>query len=337
MRILFTSLLILFTTATPVGATDFSELFARVSPSVVVVHTRAERETAREGVVEHQGIGSGVLIDIGGRVVTASHLVHLADAIQVGFRGGERVSARVVASEPGADVALLELEWVPEGAVAVELGNSTAAKVGEEVVVIGAPLGVEHSLSVGHLSGRHRGGDLAAGFMLGEFLQTDAAINEGNSGGPMFNVDGEVIGIVSHINSLSGGSDGIGFAVSSDAVRRVLLEKRGFWSGMRGAPLGGPMAEALNIPQPYGVLVQVVAANSSAARAGIRGGWIEAEIEGESILLGGDVILAVDGVQLRGESQYPAMRQYLASKADDEPVMLTVFRGGEVVDLALER
>jgi len=93
----------------------------------------------------------------------------------------------------------------------------------------------------------------------------------------------------------------------------------------------------LNIPQPYGVLVQVVAANSPADRAGIRGGWIQAQIEGESILLGGDVILAIDGVQLRGESQYPAMRQYLSTKGDDEGMVLSVFRSGQVLDLTVGR
>src|SRR5713101_7574552 len=197
------------------AAQDLSDVFERVQRSVVTVRT-TEREApsgAERKTVSISGQGSGVLISADGKVLTAAHLVDAASEIQVEFAEGERVRARVVASEPDADVSLLQLDRVPPDAVAVQLADSDRARIGDRVFIVGAPYAISRTLTVGHVSGRHRPGRVWDRFALAEFLQTDAAINQGNSGGPMFSMDGEVLGIVSHLISQSGGFEGLGFVV----------------------------------------------------------------------------------------------------------------------------
>lgn len=185
-----------------VCAETIAELFERVHRSVVVIRAVEVEVPAEEG----QGrsvytLGSGVLISTDGKILTAAHLVHAASEVSVEFWDGQRVSARVVSSAPGADISLLQTDAVPTAAVVARLADSDAARIGEEVFIIGAPYGLSHTLTVGHLSGRQRPGQTTAGLGRAEFLQTDAAVNKGNSGGPMFSMAGEVLGIVSHIIS----------------------------------------------------------------------------------------------------------------------------------------
>src|SRR2546425_95825 len=186
-----------------------SDVFKRVNPAVVEIHTR-ETDVARGGIAQQvsvAGLGSGVLISADGKVLTAAHVVQTADAIVVEFLTGEVLKARVVSSEPAADVALLQLERAPLDSPAARLGDSDVVEVGDQVFVVGAPMGISHTLTVGHISARRRPSDSASALSLAEFFQTDAAINEGDSGGPLFNMDGEVVSVVSHILSRSGGSE----------------------------------------------------------------------------------------------------------------------------------
>src|SRR5262249_55881749 len=150
--------------------------------------------------------GSGVVISADGKVMTAAHVVHAMDEISVEALGGETVKGRVVASEPAADLSLVQLERVPAGVVAARLADSDAVRVGDQVIIVGAPYGLGHSLSVGWISARWPPNTVYRGMPLAEFFQTDAVINTGNSGGPMVNMAGDVIGIVSHNISKSGGS-----------------------------------------------------------------------------------------------------------------------------------
>jgi len=137
---------------------------------------------------------------------------------------------------------------------------------------------------VGHVGGRRRPTARYGWFSLAEFVQTDAAINPGNSGGPMFNMTGEVIGIVSNIITRSGGFEGLGFVVASNTARRLPLDRPSFWTGLQGYPVHGPLARALNVPQPVGLLVQRVAEGSPAAQMGLRGGTIKATIDGRIMI-----------------------------------------------------
>jgi S1-C subfamily serine protease len=278
-------------------------------------------------------VGSGVLISNDGKVLTAAHVVELADEIRVGFLSGETIFAEVVASEPRADVALLRLERMPDQPVIARLADSDKAKVGQQVFVVGAPYGEEHTLTVGHISARHSRDDRESGFPLAEFFQTDAAINEGNSGGPMFSLDGEVIGVVSHILSQSGGFEGLGFVVTSNTARRLLMEQRSVWSGISGYRLEGELAQALNVPRPAGVLVQQVAKWSPAAKLGLHGGSMRAEIANESLILGGDVILAIQGIALDSPDAYEAIRHVMSKLRRGDSIRFTILREGRVADI----
>ncbi|MEX0590103.1 MAG: trypsin-like peptidase domain-containing protein, partial [Xanthobacteraceae bacterium] len=206
-------------------------MFDRVSRSVVVIRT-LERKVAASGdrqLMSVPGQGSGVIISADGKVLTAAHVVDVAEAIHVEFPGGRRISARVIASEPDADVSLLQLQQVPTDAVVARVGDSDRVRIGEQVFIVGAPYGISHTLTVGYVSGRHQPGRVWDRFTLAEFLQTDAAINQGNSGGPMFNMAGEVIGVVSHNISKSGGSEGLGFVVTSNLALDILQGRRARW------------------------------------------------------------------------------------------------------------
>lgn len=196
--------------------------------------------------------------------------------------------------------------------------------------MVGAPYGMSHTLTVGHISGRHRPRAVSGEFLEGELFQTDAAVNQGNSGGPMFNAEGEVVGIVSHILSVSGGFEGLGFAVTSNLARQLLLEKRSFWSGLHGYWLEGELARVFNLPQARGLLVQRIAAHSPASRIGLQAGAVDATIGEEELYVGGDIILEVLGISLADPDGYRRVRERVAKLRTGERVTIKVLRGGEV-------
>ncbi|RLA32623.1 MAG: trypsin, partial [Gammaproteobacteria bacterium] len=245
------ALVVIALLSVPVVAGPVSKLFQRVSPAVVVLHTFEQAPPIfKDGEITTasvEGVGSGVLISADGLILTAAHVVHIADSIHVEFHDGSRTLGRVLASDKSADVALISIDRVPDGITPVSLADSDQVAVGDEIIVIGAPYGIGHTLSVGHISGR-RVPDDDSMFSGTELFQTDAAINQGNSGGPLFTLDGEVAGIVSHILSRSGGYEGMGFAVTANTARELLLERRGLWSGIDGVLLEGSMAAAFNMP-----------------------------------------------------------------------------------------
>lgn len=313
-------------------AQPVTQIFKRVNGSVVVVRT-TEQEMNSRGLEIVPGVGSGVLISADGKVLTAAHVVHTVDEIRVEFLNGDVVGARVVASEPEADVALLQLDRVPDGASVAPLGDSDRVEVGDQVFVVGAPYGIGHTLTVGHISARHKPNTIYSGMSLAEFLQTDAAINQGNSGGPMFSTTGDVIGIVSHNISKSGGFEGLGFVVSSNMARRLLLERKSFWSGLDGYVLSGDLARIFNLPQPVGLLIQRVARQSPSAQMGLRGGTTRATIDGQSLTVGGDIILQVQGIPITGRSSYEHIQERLGRMHPGVEVTITVLRDGRPIEL----
>jgi serine protease Do len=261
-------------------------------------------------------------------------VVQTADAIAVEFPTGEVLNARVVSSEPAADVALLQLERPPDRLVVARLGDSDAVQVGDEVFVVGAPLGISHSLAVGHISARRSPGRDPADMGLAEYFQTDAMINRGDSGGPLFNMAGEVIGLVSHIITSSGGPEGLGFAVTSNVARRLMLDERSFWSGLSGTMVSGDLAAVLNLPPPgAGLLVQKIAGGSPAERLGLRAGTLSATIGDQDLIVGGDVILAVQDVRLVGPESYRLVRRIVTELQPGEEIKVTVLRAGRTLDL----
>ncbi len=316
------------------SAQSVAETYARVKDSVVVVDF-VERAPSfdRPGVSDRLlGHGSGVYVG-DRRVITAAHVVQVADDVQVEFTDGQLIEARVVASVPAIDIALLELQDEPRGATVAHLGDSERTVIGEQLLVVGAPRGMSHTLTVGYLSGR-RSGDLLFGSMIpSELLQTDAAINPGNSGGPVFDMQGNVIGIVSSILSVSGGSEGLGFAVSSNTVRAFLLDQRATWTGLEAIFVDAELAALLNVEQGGGVLVQRVAAGSPADDIGLRGGTTFAVVGDMELLLGGDVILGIQGIDLTSLDRFLTVRQALLSSREGDAIRLRVLREGRVVEL----
>jgi S1-C subfamily serine protease len=327
-RLLAAVLLALVIAPAPaVEAQGLVATFKRVNPSVVIIRARWKEVGGSGQIGRVNEVGSGVLISPDGKVITAAHVVQTADEITAEFLGGEVVNARVIASEPEADVSLLQLDRVPTTAPVARFGNSDRAEVGDQVFIIGAPYGIAHTLSVGYVTGRHKPNTVYSEMALAEFFQTDAAINPGNSGGPMFNMTGEVIGIASHNITKSGGSEGLGFVVTINMARRLLLEQGSFWSGMSGVIVGGQVARALNLPQAVGLMVQQVAANSPAARMDLRPGLIPSSIEGKSFLLGGDIILAVQEREI-GTETYAALQARLRSLPRGSTISVVVLRDG---------
>ena len=311
------------------------EAFRNVQQAVVVVKTEQKglAPFPMQGLMSLNGLGSGVLISNDGKVLTAAHLVQSADRTIVEFSEGELIPAHVVGFSFSADVALLQLDHNPPNHVAAKLGNSDSAEVGDEIFVVGAPYGISRTLTAGHVSGRRIQNFEKETTNSVEFLQTDAAINSGNSGSPVFNLNGEVIGIVSNIMSKSGGSEGLAFASTSNTARRLLLEQRTCWTGIEGVLIDGNLAKALNLRQPAGLLVQRVAEGSIAWNWGIRPGTLRASVEGEEIVLGGDIILRVNDVTVQNNESYDQIYESIGSHKPGEPLVVTIIREGQVMKL----
>jgi len=311
---------------------DRGALYRSVNPSVVVIRAHG-RDVDASGLTRFLETGSGVLVSADGKVVTAAHVVQAMDEISVEVVGGETVAARVVNSAPAADLSLLQLDHVPAGARIATMGDSDRVRIGDPVIIVGAPYGLAHSLSGGLISARWAPNTVYPAIPLAEFLQTDATINTGNSGGPMFNMAGEVIGIVSHNISKSGGSEGLGFVVSINTARQLLLGRASFWSGLDGRLVQGPIAQILNLPQPSGYLVKTVAKGSPAEMLGLHGGTQLATIMGESLVVGGDIILQVQGIAVSELATHSGLRDLMLKTPSGGEFTMTIMRLGQVVQI----
>jgi len=319
----------------PVAATAQTpgEVFRKVTPSVVVIRAKGSEVTVG-GQVRFVETGSGVLISADGKVMTAAHVVATMDEISVEFLGGETVSAKVIASESAADLSLLQLERVPAGVRVAKMANSDTVRVGDPVYIVGAPYGLSYSLSAGLISARWAPNTVHRAMPLAEFFQTNATINTGNSGGPMFNAAGEVIGIVSHNISKSGGSEGLGFVVTMKTAQELLLAKKSFWGGIDGQFLSDEMLDILNVPNNMrGFLVKSVAKGSPGDVAGFVGGTKVVTIGGEQMVLGGDIILTIEGVPVDSAASMMKIRDHLATLQSGAPLTATVLRKGRVLEL----
>ena len=313
------------------------ELVARVERSVVLVLVEGreishEKETV--SLEPSKSLGTGFLVSSDGLILTAAHVVRDADRVRAQLEKGDPVPVRVVFSDETSDVALLRLETVPDFPLApARLGDSDRVRKGETVYVIGNPMGIEKSVSVGVVSGRRPMRKVFGGLVETEVIQTDAAINQGNSGGPIFNSRGEVIAMAQAILTRGGGSEGLGFGLTINAVRKILESDPCRWLGFSGAPLDEGWSRALNVPSSGGVLVMRVTPGGPADQAGLEGGSIPIQFGKEHALLGGDVILALDGVPVE---EWMRTRQDLAMKPGERrEVRLTVLRGGRTRELTL--
>lgn len=321
--------------ASSADAQNLADLFEKSKGSVVTIYVM-ESLSAGTGdprtFASSEGLGSGVLI-AGNIVVTASHVVANADAIMVQFYDGESVAATTTRISRMADVAVITLKNPPADPHIAVIGDSDKARIGDDVFVIGAPMGLPYSLSTGVISGKHTERNLSNDGKSLEFFQTDASINTGNSGGPMFNNKGEVIGIVSSILTRSGGFEGIGFAATSNVARDLLRTRGSRYFGIEALLLSNEMANILNVPQESGWLVQHVVRSSPAGKLGINGGFRKVTIGDQEIMLGGDIILQVDDIKITGEESLYEIWEYLNSTSAVATYSIKVLRKGEIIDL----
>jgi len=313
-------------------AQNLDDLFRKVNASVVVVRAKG-RDVSAGGVTRFNETGSGVLISGGGRVMTAAHVVNGMDEITVEGVAGEVVRAKIVSSDAAADVSLLQLERVTAAMRVARIGDSNTVRVGQQVMVVGAPYGLAHSMSAGWISARWPPDTIFRDMPLAEFFQTTATINTGNSGGPMFNMAGEVIAVVSQNISKSGGSEGLGFVVTINSAQKLLVERKVFWSALQGVMLTGDLAAIFNVPAPAAFLVKTVAQDSMAWNMGLQGGDRIITIGGQEIAVGGDIILSVDGIPVVSEDNIEKIRIKLAGAPLGTPFKMNVLRAGKVIDL----
>jgi serine protease Do len=221
---------------------------------------------------------------------------------------------------------------VPSGIKFAKLGDSDKVKIGEDVIVIGFPMGLSYSLSKGIISGSINHKNQINEGNQAEYFQTDASINTGNSGGPMFNMDGEVIGIVSSILSRSGGFEGVGFVTKINLAKKLLFDDKGFWMGIDGQFLSEQMAEILNVPESGGMMITTVTPNSPGYFLGLRGGYLKAQIGSETVMLGGDIILSVDGLKLNSMENIEKIWKSLDKKKTGDEINFQVMRAGYIKD-----
>lgn len=332
-------LIILFTLYTEqITSQNISKLYEEANASVVLIKTW-QPEIYSQGnfktLLTLEGLGSGFVISNDGDIMTAAHIVQNAAIIKVVFSDGEEVPAKVLYSYPTADVALIRLTELKKTPLSVvTLADSDKVKIGDQVFVIGAPFGLGHSLSVGYVSGKYSPEKVSSGFIKTDFLQTDAAVNEGSSGGPLFNMNGEVIGIASFIISHSKGFQGISFAATSNIAKELLCDERPLWTGIEAYFITGSLAEIFNLPQIAGVMVQKVAPQSLGANLGLQESYYYLQIDGDNLAVGGDVLLSFNDVPLTNEKNMTKAWSIIHNLQYGDTLKAKILRKGKIMNLA---
>jgi S1-C subfamily serine protease len=288
-----------------------------------------------------QALGSGFVIDKAGHVVTNYHVVQGASRVDVSFSNNEELRARVTGVDPSTDVAVLQVDAHSRALTPLELGNSDLVRVGDSVVAIGNPFGLDRSITAGIVSALQRPIQAPNGFTIDHVIQTDAALNHGNSGGPLLNAQGHVVGVNAQIQTggTSDGNVGIGFAIPVNTVRNVVAQliARGkvehAFLGISAKAIQPDVAQLFHLPVRHGLLVGSVAGGSGAAHAGLRGSTSQVTVSGESWPLGGDVILSVDGAPA---SSLGDLRDVVAAKRPGDTVKLGVLRNTKHVTIVVK-
>lgn len=310
------------------------DLFIKVEKSVVQITDSDESDPL------DSRLGSGFVYDNNGHIITNNHVVSSGDRLDITFLDGTVYRASLIGSDPFTDLAVLYAEEVPrEKLIPLPLADSSAIRVGEQVAAIGNPFGLSGSMSAGIISGVGRllPAQEAGDFSIPDVIQTDAPINPGNSGGPLLNMRGEAIGINSAIYSSTGQFAGVGFAIPSNTMEKVvpsLITTGSFkhpWLGVAGRDMTPGIADRLGLEEPRGFLVMDLVAGSPAGLAGIRGGDEDATIDGVPVKLGGDVIVGVDNKTVRKIDDILVYLQ--REKAVGDELQLTILRDGQEMNI----
>ena len=330
--------------ATKLG--DESILSVEKSPSLVELFEKSEEGVVRIDVVkinsfrEGNSVGSGFVFDLFGNIITNAHVIDNADNITVTFLDGSQYNASIVGMDKFTDIAVINVEEKPDYLHPLLIGDSSTLKVGEPVAAIGNPFGLSGSMTsgivsqIGRLLPSHD-----TGFSIPNVIQTDAAINPGNSGGPLLNMNGEVMGINTAIQSGTGQSAGIGFAVPSNTISKVvpvLITEGKYshpWIGISGQDINPDLAKIRNLNHSKGFLIVTVIPDSPAEMAGLKGVSEIEKIDNKEYPKDGDIIISVDGKEVRKISDILIHLQEEKSVGDE--MILGIIRDGEQMDIIL--
>ena len=284
------------------------DVFETVHPAVVNIATTTLGMNFWMEIIPQQGQGSGFVIDNRGYIMTNNHVVANAQNITVTMADGKKIQATLVGRDPASDLAVIRISPREVNSVA-RLGDSGTVRPGQKAIAIGNPFGLTHTLTTGIVSALHRSIRTEDGNQMNDLIQTDAAINPGNSGGPLLNSNGDVIGVNTAIFSLSGGYQGIGFAIPINLAKEVVTQLITAgrvarpWLGISGVSITRDISKGLGLSVQEGVLVIQVVRGGPADQADLRGGNREIAIDGVRFRLGGDIITAINENRITGMEQ----------------------------------
>jgi S1-C subfamily serine protease len=339
----------------PGRALSVNDIYRRAAPGVVQVTSTTVVNVPSDSFFgnpflpqrqQEQSLGSGFVVDKAGHIVTNYHVIEDARQVRVSFSNGASMKATVQGSDPSSDLAVLKIDASSRALTPLPLGNSDEMQVGDPVVAIGNPFGLDRTVTAGIVSAIQRAITAPNGYTIDHVIQTDAAINHGNSGGPLLNRRGEVIGVNSQIetgdNSASSGNVGVGFAIPSNTVKTVVAQliRQGHidraFLGISAVPITRDLARVFRLPVAHGLLVQSVKPGSGAAKAGLESGTTQVVLAGESYNLGGDILVEADATPVESLSR---LRDIVAAKKPGDAVRLVVYRNGKKkeVDVKLGR
>ncbi len=328
------------------SAMSINEIYKRAAPGVVQITSTSNGQTSVNPStdpvpqVPAQALGSGFVIDKAGRIVTNYHVVQGADQIRVSFSNRDTVEAELVGTDPSTDLAVLQVDESASALTPLPLGDSARVEVGDQVVAIGNPFGLDRTATAGIVSALQRLIRAPNQFTIDHVIQTDAPINHGNSGGPLLNARGQVIGVNTQIETggVDTGNVGIGFAVPSNTVKDVVAQILGTgrvdhaYLGIGGQAVNADVAETYKLAADAGVLVESVTSGSGAEKAGLKGGETEVVVAGQTYVLGGDIIVAVDGAQIGSIEE---LRDAIAAHKPGDKISLEIYRGAKKTSVSV--
>jgi S1-C subfamily serine protease len=311
------------------------QIFERAETGVVRVNIQRS-----EDVVSTNGVGSGFVFDKNGHIITNAHVVENSDKVVVTFLDGRSYNAEVIGIDPSTDISVIRVDADSSLLKPLLIGDSSNLKVGMQVAAIGNPFGLSGSMTSGIVSALGRLLPQESGFSIPDVIQTDAAINPGNSGGPLLNSRGEVVGINTAIQSATGEFTGVGFAIPSNTIAKIVpkLISDGIyhhpWVGIAGRDINPDLAKVLHLTDARGFLIVNVVEGSPADKAGLKGSSETREIDGIEYLIGGDVVLSVDGNVVRKIDDILIHLQRYKSVGDE--MVLEILRDGRVTNIVVK-
>lgn len=311
------------------------QIFERAETGVVRVNIQRS-----EDVATTNGVGSGFVFDKNGHIITNAHVVENSDKVVVTFLDGRSYNAEVIGIDPSTDISVIRVDADSSLLKPLLIGDSSNLKVGMQVAAIGNPFGLSGSMTSGIVSALGRLLPQESGFSIPDVIQTDAAINPGNSGGPLLNSRGEVVGINTAIQSATGEFTGVGFAIPSNTIAKIVpkLISDGIyhhpWVGIAGRDINPDLAKVLHLTDARGFLIVNVVEGSPADKAGLKGSSETKEIDGIEYLIGGDVVLSVDGNVVRKIDDILIHLQRYKSVGDE--MVLEILRDGRVTNIVVK-